>query len=81
VCDNLLAWNGLLSDLIYNSGINDMDKVFINCRYAFTQQCPEINGPLIKEILLKLPIKDITSDTVEALNELCRNCDSFEVKQ
>ena len=56
-----------------------MVKGYINCEYAFSQSCPEIENPVWSKLLLQ---KEETFETVEltdinTANALCKDCDSF----
>ena len=57
-----------------------MGNVFLNCRHRLTLKCPECNNPLMRDLLEILPDEDIERITIETLDAICNNCDSFEVR-
>ena len=58
-----------------------MGNDFSSCQHGLTQQCPEIASQIMAKILTLPPNDDIPLDTIETVNELCRNCASFDTKQ
>jgi hypothetical protein len=58
-----------------------MEKEFSKCPHGLTQQCPEIANQIMMKILALHSSEDITLETIEEVNELCRNCELFEVRE
>ncbi|MDH4027624.1 MAG: hypothetical protein OEU95_02175 [Nitrospirota bacterium] len=57
--------------------MNDIDT----CQHGLKPQCPEINNPIMVDFLESVKKLAITVESIDAINEVCRDCNSFEAKQ
>lgn len=51
------------------------------CKHGLKPQCPEINNPIVVDFLELVKKLAVTVESVNAVNEVCENCDSFEAKE
>ncbi len=51
------------------------------CQHGLKPQCPEITNPIVVDFLALVKKLAITVESIDAINEVCKNCNSFEAKQ
>jgi len=51
------------------------------CQHGLKPQCPEITNPIVVDFLALVNNLAITVESIDTINEVCKDCDSFEVKQ
>jgi hypothetical protein len=51
------------------------------CKHGLKPQCPEITNPIVVDFLALVKNLAITVESIDAINEVCKNCNSFEAKQ
>ncbi len=57
--------------------MNDIDT----CQHGLKPQCPEITNPIVVDFLALVKNLAITVESINAINEVYKNCNSFEAKQ
>ncbi len=51
------------------------------CQHGLKPQCPEIKNLIVVDFLALVKKLAITVESINAINEVCKDCDSFEAKQ
>ena len=51
------------------------------CQHGLKPQCPEIANPTMIDFLALVKNLAITVDSINAINELCQDCASFNAKE
>ena len=51
------------------------------CQHGLKPQCPEITNPIVVDFLALVKNLAITVESIDEINEVCKNCNSFEAKQ
>ncbi len=60
-------------------GVNMKD--IDTCKFGLKPQCPEINKPIMVGFLALVKELAITVESIDEINEICSNCDSFTPKE
>ena len=50
------------------------------CKHGLKPQCAEIANPVMAEFLELVKRVAVTVESIDAINEVCENCSSFEAK-
>jgi hypothetical protein len=60
---------------------HDMEQEYLNCKHGLTQQCQQIDNPLMRKLHVILydakHIEYLTADDLIRVKLLCNECDSF----
>ena len=51
------------------------------CKHGLKPQCPEINNPKVVDFLKLVENLAVTVESINAINEVCEDCGSFEAKE
>ncbi len=50
------------------------------CQHGLKPQCPEFTNPIVVGFLALVKNLAITVDSIDAINEVCKKCNSFKAK-
>ncbi|MEW6600574.1 MAG: hypothetical protein AB1499_06350 [Nitrospirota bacterium] len=50
------------------------------CKHGLKPQCPEITNPIVVEFIELVNNLTVTVEAINAINEVCERCNSFEAK-